>query len=533
MAFSPFARFRNFTVENLKLLLEVYPDIAHSMTWSQASDIIELSTHGYKKTAYQQACQFGLEDRGSGNFRIQSYLYTFEDSNLERYVEFWSKTYYAPNPYIKSDDAPFLIYCEFVKEILLTDKHEIDFYDFFSRRIGGKSDDILINILKDYCLPLKYRKREDKEFFYIDDEDLDSAKHEVEMIEREFPIVNEKDRGSFFERFTFANFCRFYGMSNELNEKDLFVKNNFNTKRQTGGENVILYGVPGAGKSFRIKEQYCSDDRYIERVVFHPEYTYSDFTGQILPRVEDDKLKYVFSPGPFTKIMKKAWDDPGQKYYLIIEEINRGNASSIFGEIFQLLDRKDEDKYSADEVGESEYGITNYDIASYVYGDDEHQVRLPSNLYLIATMNTSDQNVFTLDTAFQRRWDMRQIENRFDNISHSSDYIVETHLNWGAFATTINDLVIQSSNNMISSEDKRLGAYFVKKNELGIHKFPEKVLKYLWDDAFKMDRNSIFKDECNSLEDVITRYENAEGDRLEAVLKVEVYEKMLSKMKTG
>lgn len=153
--------------------------------------------------------------------------------------------------------------------------------------------------------------------------------------------------------------------------------------RKTGAENILLYGVPGAGKSHEIKTKYCSDEKFMERVVFHPDYTYSDFVGQILPRVEKDesgneKLKYVFTPGPFTKMLKKAEKDPDHYYYLVIEELNRGNAPAIFGEIFQLLDRKDEDEFPPEEVGESEYGISNYEVATEVYEDEEHPVRIPS-----------------------------------------------------------------------------------------------------------------------------------------------------------
>ncbi len=305
--------------------------------------------------------------------------------------------------------------------------------------------------------------------------------------------------------------------------------------RKTGAENILLYGVPGAGKSHEIKTKYCADEKYMERVVFHPDYTYSDFVGQILPRVEkdetgNDKLKYVFSPGPFTKMLKKAENDPDNYYYLVIEELNRGNAPAIFGEIFQLLDRKDEDEYPAEEVGESEYGISNYDVAKAVYTDEEHSVRIPSNMFILATMNTADQNVFTLDTAFQRRWNMRQIENKFDESEHSKDIIAGTKVNWGAFATVINDMVIDTSVDMASSEDKRLGTYFAKKKELEVSRFPEKVLKYLWDDAFKMDKTAIFNENCKSLEEVVTTYESATNDKLAAVLRLSVYEKMLSKM---
>ena len=312
-------------------------------------------------------------------------------------------------------------------------------------------------------------------------------------------------------------------------------ENKKSAMRKTGAESILLYGVPGAGKSHEIKTKYCDDEKRMERVVFHPDYTYSDFVGQILPRVEkdkdgNDKLKYVFTPGPFTKMLKKAENDPENYYYLVIEELNRGNAPAIFGEIFQLLDRKDEEDFPAEEVGESEYGISNYEVAMEVYGDEEHTVRIPSNMYILATMNTADQNVFTLDTAFQRRWNMRQIENNFNKSEHSKDMIAGTKVSWGAFATVINDMVIDSNVDMASSEDKRLGTYFAKKKELEADRFSEKVLKYLWDDAFKMDNTAIFNENCKSLEDVVITYETTTSDKLESVLRTSVYEKMLSKM---
>ncbi|MCM1086660.1 MAG: AAA family ATPase [Muribaculaceae bacterium] len=305
--------------------------------------------------------------------------------------------------------------------------------------------------------------------------------------------------------------------------------------RKTGAENILFYGVPGAGKSHEIKTKYCTDEQRMERVVFHPDYMYTDFVGQILPRVErdgegNDKLKYVFSPGPFTKMLKKAENDPDNYYYLVIEELNRGNAPAIFGETFQLLDRKDEDEFPKEEIGESEYSISNYEVAKEVYGKEDHSVRIPSNMYILATMNTADQNVFAMDTAFQRRWNMKRIENKFDESEHSKDIIAGTKVNWGAFATVINDMIIEINIDMINTEDKRLGIYFAKKKELEVNIFPEKVLKYLWDDAFKMDRTAIFNENCKSLDDVIAAYKDSQSDKLEAVLKAGVYEKMLSKM---
>ena len=303
--------------------------------------------------------------------------------------------------------------------------------------------------------------------------------------------------------------------------ENLLSENNSKIERLTGGENILYYGVPGSGKSYAISK-ICSDERYMERVVFHPDYTYSDFVGQILPRLNgDNKLEYIFTAGPFTRVLQKANEDPNHMYYLIIEEINRGNAPAIFGEIFQLLDRNEE--------GSSEYGISNYEVANEIYKDSSCSVKIPSNLTVLATMNTSDQNVFTLDTAFQRRWKMKHIPNKF-NDKHATDIIQGTQITWGAFATVINELVVDISIDVAGSADKRLGAYFARIQELKADVFPEKVLKYLWDDAFRMDKETIFDEKYKALEDVIEEYELSTTDKLQSVLRSSVYKKMLDKV---
>lgn len=347
------------------------------------------------------------------------------------------------------------------------------------------------------------------------------------------------------------------GDSSEQDEKEEI---DLEAIRLSTGENVLLYGVPGSGKSWTIEHEYCKPGSVIERLVFHPDYTYSDFIGQILPAVaEDGQVSYKFTPGPFTNILREAYNNPGKEYILIIEEINRGNAPAIFGEVFQLLDRKveirdiDDDGYP---IGTSEYGITNMNIAEEMYGKDRktEKVRIPSNLSIIGTMNTSDQNVFTLDTAFQRRWDMRLIENDFANVDPTlaDAEILDTTVTWRNFCVEINKIVVGNSARMTSAEDKRLGAYFVhlrdlkfndamgdlkvydalrkkeskgtltdgEKTQIAIirdairqnRKFPEKVIKYLWDDAFKFNREVIFEvTEYQSLEQVIRAFMYAQG----------------------
>ncbi len=324
------------------------------------------------------------------------------------------------------------------------------------------------------------------------------------------------------------------------------------SKREKGGENVLLYGVPGSGKSWTIAKEYCSDEDKIERLVFHPDYMYSDFVGQILPVPKDGKVEYKFVPGPFTKILDKAYHDPANPYYLIIEEINRGNAPAIFGDIFQLLDRINEDKDGYKE-GTSEYPVTNENIAKEVYGNKDTKVRIPSNLSIIGTMNTSDQNVFTLDNAFQRRWNMRLIRNSFTNHPYAKKGVLDTTVSWQGFCEVINAEILRRDS-VASSEDKRLGAYFVALNDLVWNKeedqivdkeskeyikakhknarFAEKVLKYLWDDAFKFNHPDVFvtsKDgrDVSSLEVLVECFSSVRGDKRFEIFEETIKEALL------
>lgn len=367
--------------------------------------------------------------------------------------------------------------------------------------------------------------------------------------------------------FNTENYLGFLGSKKSLFELDEFESENTTEtdrdiayvdsdkgKRIENGTNVLLYGVPGSGKSWTIEHEYCNKDTNVERLVFHPDYTYSDFIGQILPNVDEDgQVNYKFTAGPFTNILADAYAHPQEEYILIIEEINRGNAPAIFGEVFQLLDRKTEIRNVDDgyPIGTSEYGITNANIARIVYGDAKHKVRIPSNLSIIGTMNTSDQNVFTLDTAFQRRWEMRLIENNFEYVDKrlADAEILDTGITWKVFCTQINKIIVGNNARMTSAEDKRLGAYFVRLKDLTFNekmgnlsegeydalrtkeenktissdeearlaeirtamkqnrRFPEKVIKYLWDDAFKFNREIVFETTLfQSLEQVIRTF---------------------------
>lgn len=305
---------------------------------------------------------------------------------------------------------------------------------------------------------------------------------------------------------------------------------------------IIYYGVPGCGKSNKIREQLKDvPEKNKVRVVFHPEYTNAEFIGQILP-VTNGGIRYEFTPGPFTQIIKRAYLNPNEQFYLVIEEINRGNAAAIFGDTFQLLDRLktgETDSLGNDPAnaavntfteGWSQYFVQNDDVNAYIRGtensiqignirfDSNTAIRLPPNLSILATMNTSDQNVFTLDNAFQRRFDMELVRNEFDltkpavNAQYNAE-IDDTGIKWGQFWGWINAKITATLKGLSSTEDKRLGVWFVS-NVGGIIDdkiFAEKVLKFLWDDVFKFKRPQIFADGIDTLEKLINFFENPEG----------------------
>lgn len=344
----------------------------------------------------------------------------------------------------------------------------------------------------------------------------------------------------------FQKLEKFYA---ELNVISSVVDLNCNLKPAQ----TIYYGVPGCGKSNKIDEETINtSDEQKMRVVFHPEYTNADFVGQILPTNVDGNVEYKFRPGPLSKILRRAYLHPDKKYYLIVEEINRGNAAAIFGEYFQLLDRIAAKKevpangytytegwssYSIENefinwyIRENLYADVNYKLQNEDDGiakksDDESQkaieignlhfsantgIRLPPNLSILATMNTSDQNVFILDNAFQRRWDMVLVKNEFGDDSENQKLatIENSDITWETFQKTINEKISQFSkeNNFSSMIDKRLGCWFVKavpdKNDangkyiITEDSFKNKILKYLWDDAFKFCHEDVFEDADN------------------------------------
>lgn len=261
------------------------------------------------------------------------------------------------------------------------------------------------------------------------------------------------------------------------------------------GKNIIYYGAPGTGKSYRltniIRKNGISDynpkigNEFVERVTLHPEYSYSEFVGQIMPVVKstsgtDKTITYDFQPGDFTRTLKKAYDNLDQPVFLIMEEMSRANVAAVFGDLFQLLDR--------DEDGFSEYAITNTMIAKYVFPEkNKTNIYLPSNLMIIGTVNTSDQNVFAMDTAFKRRFTWEYVspvvdEEGFDNnpdIKISDDVTVS----WYTLYMTLNDFITRE---LGLTEDKQIGPYFIKFGNSTMKPeelIKDKLLQYLWEDV--------------------------------------------------
>lgn len=290
----------------------------------------------------------------------------------------------------------------------------------------------------------------------------------------------------------------------------------YNTGYQSEfARNRILFGAPGTGKSFTLnkeKDKLLSEGGEYERVTFHPDYSYANFVGTYKPvpckdSNGNDAITYSYVPGPFMRTYVKALlnsrTDAPKPFLLVIEEINRANVAAVFGDVFQLLDRGD------DEV--SEYAIqASEDIKKYLAGElggspnDYAEIRIPDNMFIWATMNSADQGVFPMDTAFKRRWDFTYL-----GIDDSEEGIVGKKVilgkgdhrrvvEWNELRKAINEELLTYKVN----EDKLMGPYFISKKILPegdaidasvfTRVFKNKVIMYLFDDAAKQKRPSLF-----------------------------------------
>ncbi len=287
---------------------------------------------------------------------------------------------------------------------------------------------------------------------------------------------------NFFEQYKFGN-------TDEINK----MKNIAPLSTNLTPKQKIYFGSPGTGKSTAMQNFAKDNDLEVVRTTFHPDTDYHSFVGGYKPIMKGKDITYQFVPQVFTKAYVKAYQNPKQNYLLAIEEINRGNCAQIFGDLFQCLDRK-EDGYSCYPID------ANADLANYLASqglENSEELILPPNLLIYATMNTSDQSLFPMDSAFKRRWDWQYVPIEFNDKAKEIKIVfdAETQYSWRSFIENVNEKIKE----ITKSEDKKIGVYFVSvddKNTISLAQFQNKVMFYLWSEIFKDEHesgDSIFK----------------------------------------
>lgn len=297
------------------------------------------------------------------------------------------------------------------------------------------------------------------------------------------------------------------------------INNESNVKLLTGGFNKIFSGAPGTGKSFYLDKSIENDypkgsqdyNQYVFRTTFYPDYSYYDFIGDLKPSKVNDSISYEFKAGIFTRALTRALEHPDKKIYLVIEEMSRGNSEAIFGDVFQLLDR--------DHNGKSVYQIDNENIYNYIFRKNKNllsgnKIYIPSNMYILGTVNSSDQNVYVLDTAFKRRFQFKIFSPRPNTSKNNFKFEVNgTPFEWLYFYQALNYFIIHY---LDLEEDKQIGQWFVKdvgSKNLNNITIKNKLLHYLWEDinklTFASDKNhSIFNKDYKTFYDIYDDFDN-------------------------
>lgn len=267
-----------------------------------------------------------------------------------------------------------------------------------------------------------------------------------------------------------------------------------------GGKNVIYYGAPGTGKSYKLSES-LRNTKY-NRVTFYPDYDYTDFVGGLKPKNINGHINYPYVGGILTTTLSEAINNPSENVVLLIEELNRANAPSVFGDTFQLLDR--------DPDGGSTYSIKNEELGSYLnrhtnYSIDfvKEGIRFPSNFSIMATMNPADQGVYHLDTAFTRRWQMAYVPIDWTSEDVPKAEVAGFSYPWNVFGQALNHILAING----IEEDEMLGQHFMTATELkDIKLVASKLLGYLWNNVLRYKRQAIFNAE--TLSDLMYQFEH-------------------------
>lgn len=318
----------------------------------------------------------------------------------------------------------------------------------------------------------------------------------------------------------------------------------------------ILFGSPGTGKSHKIvndiipNKLQITDPSNIIKTVFHPEYTYGDFVGKLVPYTKASKVEYNFYAGHFLRALAKAYqniifstDDNIDNTVLVIDEINRGNSAAIFGTVFQLLDRE-KDGWSSYYVNVTELelltilklvGIEFKELAKNEYeykfpGESdwrknlttfqnrvdclrmnikERRIYIPSNLSILATMNTSDNSIYFMDNAFKRRWDWEFVNIEDDN---QREIVNGRRLNiygedkgeWNDFVDNLNFFIRKNYKTIRKIEDKQIGYFFINEDVIDENHIKNKLMFFIWDSVFNTNKKPLVKELGVNERDLVT-----------------------------
>ena len=510
---SPICRGKNLTLETVLAFVNAMP--LESMKKAEFHIDTEAKLKGWTQTHSQIARQLALYYEKDG-MCIPRFTRKVSCSEILRYVENWAKLYFVPNiytPSLKADGHQATNIYAFLKNEAMSGENS--YSKVCTQMFGIELNNtdkvrVYLNNFTDLIIS--------DDVMFVNQHLSDSSMPEV------YPEIMVESAEEYFNYFSVELPCSvevFSCIESSIQQ--------------------IFYGAPGTGKSHAINEE--TKDEEVIRTTFHPDTDYSTFVGAYKPTtkevelrdlsghkvvedgevVKEDRIVYEFVAQSFLQAYVSAWkkyadanEDEPKKQYLVIEEINRGNCAQIFGDLFQLLDRNDKGfsdypiKADADmkrQLQKAFVGLViaqkdkinalykGKDVVSQVLGGDI--LLLPNNLYIWATMNTSDQSLFPIDSAFKRRWDWTYMPIS-DAEKHWVIEVDGYNYDWWKFLEKMNEKIYSTTN----SEDKKLGYFFCKAQNgvISAKTFVGKVIFYLWNDVFKDYEfdDAIFNDEDGS-----------------------------------